>query len=124
MRQRRSHYCTAGRLAQRSNCPTDAGTTESDTLSLHDALPILNGRTCPAVMDGPPKGPIGFRVSATRHRSEEHTSELQSHRDVVCRLLLEKKKGYAQSVREDAPPARTNAGTVTTLPKRRRLSAT
>src|SRR5690349_25173889 len=30
--------------------------------------------------------------SATRHRSEEHTSELQSRRDLVCRLLLEKKK--------------------------------
>src|SRR5260221_4062684 len=28
----------------------------------------------------------------TRHRSEEHTSELQSHSDLVCRLLLEKKK--------------------------------
>src|SRR5436190_5371591 len=27
-----------------------------------------------------------------RHRSEEHTSELQSHSDLVCRLLLEKKK--------------------------------
>src|SRR5438034_3370737 len=28
----------------------------------------------------------------TRRRSEEHTSELQSHSDIVCRLLLEKKK--------------------------------
>src|SRR5690349_22504753 len=28
------------------------------------------------------------------HRSEEHTSELQSRRDLVCRLLLEKKKMY------------------------------
>src|SRR5438034_3576151 len=28
------------------------------------------------------------------HRSEEHTSELQSHSDLVCRLLLEKKKKY------------------------------
>src|SRR5438034_3464367 len=41
----------------------------------------------------------GFRPNATkdadqrRHRrSEEHTSELQSHSDLVCRLLLEKKK--------------------------------
>src|SRR5436190_22402155 len=32
-----------------------------------------------------------FRDAAT-HRSEEHTSELQSHSDLVCRLLLEKKK--------------------------------
>src|SRR5260221_13900334 len=29
-----------------------------------------------------------------RHRSEEHTSELQSHSDLVCRLLLEKKKAH------------------------------
>src|SRR5438034_8336266 len=32
----------------------------------------------------------------TIHRSEEHTSELQSHSDLVCRLLLEKKKTRAQ----------------------------
>src|SRR5437588_2194440 len=35
--------------------------------------------------------PIFARVSGN-HRSEEHTSELQSHSDLVCRLLLEKKK--------------------------------
>src|SRR5690349_22545773 len=36
---------------------------------------------------------IGFRrISKAQHRSEEHTSELQSRRDLVCRLLLEKKK--------------------------------
>src|SRR5260370_10752374 len=29
-----------------------------------------------------------------QHRSEEHTSELQSHLNLVCRLLLEKKKNY------------------------------
>src|SRR6266496_4512991 len=33
-----------------------------------------------------------LRVGARRRRSEEHTSELQSRRDLVCRLLLEKKK--------------------------------
>src|SRR5260221_6520139 len=31
-------------------------------------------------------------ILETRERSEEHTSELQSHSDLVCRLLLEKKK--------------------------------
>src|SRR5262245_63154185 len=36
-------------------------------------------------------GPDGSRVSARRGRSEEHTSELQSLRHLVCRLLLEKK---------------------------------
>src|SRR5260221_10852514 len=34
----------------------------------------------------------GHPAGAQRHRSEEHTSELQSHSDLVCRLLLEKKK--------------------------------
>src|SRR5690349_24574881 len=33
-----------------------------------------------------------FSVISHKHRSEEHTSELQSRRDLVCRLLLEKKK--------------------------------
>src|SRR5947207_8048164 len=37
------------------------------------------------------RGPRGELVAAQR-RSEEHTSELQSHSDLVCRLLLEKKK--------------------------------
>src|SRR5438034_2938316 len=37
-------------------------------------------------------GMIHFRGVNTRGRSEEHTSELQSHSDLVCRLLLEKKK--------------------------------
>ena len=32
-------------------------------------------------------------IAVMLHRSEEHTSELQSHSDLVCRLLLEKKKG-------------------------------
>src|SRR5438034_3433496 len=35
--------------------------------------------------------PLGFWVAVASMRSEEHTSELQSHSDLVCRLLLEKK---------------------------------
>src|SRR2546425_8802340 len=81
----------------------DTATTEIYTLSLHDALPIygeldlaarvgigrrLGGRDRP--FDPRPRGD---------HRSEEHTSELQSLAYLVCRLLLEKKKkrgaGYA-----------------------------
>src|SRR6266403_6370808 len=73
----------------------DTATTEIYTLSLHDALPISRlprpletssqrlwhcCRCCPC------KGPPAYS------RSEEHTSELQSRRDLVCRLLLEKKK--------------------------------
>src|SRR5438034_3707281 len=40
---------------------------------------------------------------ATFYRSEEHTSELQSHSDLVCRLLLEKKKLSSQSIKENLP---------------------
>src|SRR5256885_6533520 len=65
----------------------DTATTEIYTLSLHDALPIYRNRT------------TGQRLldlllaadEARGHRSEEHTSELQSPCNLVCRLLLEKK---------------------------------
>src|SRR5256885_7366759 len=72
----------------------DTATTEIYTLSLHDALPISRGG------DG-----VGSRDRVAEHvvarhelrvlgvdRSEEHTSELQSPCNLVCRLLLEKKK--------------------------------
>src|SRR5437773_7446765 len=39
-----------------------------------------------------PWPPISMASASTFRRSEEHTSELQSHHDLVCRLLLEKKK--------------------------------
>src|SRR5215469_18777422 len=68
----------------------DTATTEIYTLSLHDALPISSaGGRRPASIDTAHRGP---RAVAPRRRSEEHTSELQSRRDLVCRLLLEKKK--------------------------------
>src|SRR5260221_3393083 len=64
----------------------DTATTEIYTLSLHDALPIC-GR------GGRPRGhKVGEQCDPRLGRSEEHTSELQSHNDLVCRLLLEKKK--------------------------------
>src|SRR5207248_7064172 len=71
----------------------DTAPTEIYTLSLHDALPILLEREQLA------RG-IGVTVDERRRddvgehpdRSEEHTSELQSPYDLVCRLLLEKKK--------------------------------
>src|SRR5712664_5018100 len=63
----------------------DTATTEIYTLSLHDALPISSFCSCsPWCMSRWP--------SCRRKRSEEHTSELQSRSDLVCRLLLEKKK--------------------------------
>src|SRR5260370_5869222 len=73
----------------------DTATTEIYTLSLHDALPIFQAPQ------------VGLRAIApddarrSKHhdgiadlfaRSEEHTSELQSHLNLVCRLLLEKEK--------------------------------
>src|SRR5699024_11579410 len=75
-------------------------TTEISPLSLHDALPISPttfGRTEP---DRHPIGRMPFPSMTHRpiaetafgRRSEEHTSELQSRFDLVCRLLLEKKK--------------------------------
>src|SRR5262245_63182936 len=70
----------------------DTATTEIYTLSLHDALPIL-ARLRQRRHDGPPVGGgHGQGGPPPTGRSEEHTSELQSLRHLVCRLLLEKKK--------------------------------
>src|SRR5688572_33477134 len=74
----------------------DTATTEIYTLSLHDALPIWHGLGPDTAAAGvahdpdyrePPRG-----VAVVEPRSEEHTSELQSQSNLVCRLLLEKKK--------------------------------
>src|SRR5260370_22701664 len=46
------------------------------------------------------------RLAAIRSRSEEHTSELQSHLNLVCRLLLEKKKHYMYAHQRTAPTPR------------------
>src|SRR5207302_8711079 len=82
------------------------------TLSLHDALPISQRRGAHAVVarrggivaaeqrdlavaqqQPPVLGPVLVaREQTARPRSEEHTSELQSRENLVCRLLLEKKK--------------------------------
>src|SRR5688572_31861139 len=93
----------------------DTATTEIYTLSLHDALPISRAGALPALPApgaraarlsqggeqrgsgrGAGQGPELVAAAALRHRprprSEEHTSELQSQSNLVCRLLLEKKK--------------------------------
>src|SRR5579862_398921 len=67
----------------------DTATTEIYTLSLHDALPISHHWL--ATPSRPPDGREG-EARERRQRSEEHTSELQSQFQLVCRLLLEKKK--------------------------------
>src|SRR5438093_9523141 len=75
-------------------------TPEIYTLSLHDALPISTTVRA-AVVDGRTPLPIKLDVEEPltvgadgilNTRSEEHTSELQSLTELVCRLLLEKKK--------------------------------
>src|SRR5437899_7430834 len=86
-------------------------TTETYTLSLHDALPICSPRPPPSgrtarrsreassgartsgrkSSSSPPPRSRSTRVASPIPRSEEHTSELQSLRHLVCRLLLEKK---------------------------------
>src|SRR2546430_3674619 len=71
----------------------DTATTEIYTLSLHDALPIYfkAGQVQPVQMvDGVQVDRDGDELAI--NRSEEHTSELQSQSNLVCRLLLEKKK--------------------------------
>src|SRR2546430_12666672 len=84
----------------------DTATTEIYTLSLHDALPICARRSAERASRrrGRGGGQRGCAVAggdgglhrSVRHggaqRSEEHTSELQSQSNLVCRLLLEKKK--------------------------------
>src|SRR5690349_23469987 len=81
-------------------CFKDPGPPEIYTLSLHDALPISTPVAAAKVeLVGRPVKPLqaGAEVRQPQAgpgppRSEEHTSELQSRRDLVCRLLLEKKK--------------------------------
>src|SRR5206468_12812327 len=88
---------------------TDPPPAEISTLSLHDALPIFvlsgvsgSGKTTLGlqfIVEGARRGEKGLLYSfeeapdrlVEEARSEEHTSELQSRSDLVCRLLLEKK---------------------------------
>src|SRR2546421_4042320 len=73
----------------------DTATTEIYTLSLHDALPISEQRQafgCRVVAPSSAAALVRAAAISCLTRSEEHTSELQSRSDLVCRLLLEKKK--------------------------------
>src|SRR5256885_11455785 len=71
----------------------DTATTEIYTLSLHDALPISLSMWC---ITRTPALATAIPVTTPASRSEEHTSELQSPCNLVCRLLLEKKKQTQQ----------------------------
>src|SRR5438477_9170416 len=91
----------------------DPATTEIYTLSLHDALPILHvcrawgsSRYCVRTFSPAAKArPAGEKV---RTRSEEHTSELQSHVNLVCRLLLEKKKKKKYTIKKNEQQKKQN----------------
>src|SRR5262249_61633786 len=102
----------------------DPATTEIYTLSLHDALPISSSTGVTAVggATAPTRGTLSLVDSSINtltinaatgnaltlggansgERSEEHTSELQSLTNLVCRLLLEKKKTAEQLTRTPA----------------------
>src|SRR6266705_7133888 len=92
----------------------DTATTEIYTLSLHDVLPIcFTWARSPARWSSPSAAPPTWKNS----RSEEHTSELQSPYELVCRHLLEKKKkAYEQALQSfqnskeaiDSSSAQTN----------------
>src|SRR5262249_59659386 len=93
-------------------------TSEIVALSLHDALPICPDRGAVRSPAGREGGRRVREMDAARpgrrraaagtiplslHRSEEHTSELQSLTNLVCRLLLEKKKHHVDPARSDKP---------------------
>src|SRR5699024_12770915 len=105
-------YCPTGRvhcmlplaLFHVSSLFCHSSSTATYPLSLHDALPIYESSPCSPpcwgraddahAQGGFPLAPSSLRPARgaeLRHRSEEHTSELQSRFDLVCRRLLEKK---------------------------------
>src|SRR5437773_7329098 len=78
---------------------THPATTEIYTLSLHDALPISLQQSEVALREFRKRNRVIIAspdLQLQEQRSEEHTSELQSHHDLVCRLLLEKKQIRSQ----------------------------
>src|SRR5260370_25926378 len=84
----------------------DTATTEIYTLSLHDALPICAGSSFLVNLRAGDYGFLErtgkvFSNVGRKIRSEEHTSELQSHLNLVCRLLLEKKKKKQIPIQHD-----------------------
>src|SRR2546430_13045490 len=81
----------------------DTATTEIYTLSLHDALPICTGSAASSAETFAPRSPPRGHSAPYALRSEEHTSELQSQSNLVCRLLLEKKKKKTMHHISDIP---------------------
>src|SRR5262245_63226648 len=83
-----------------------ASATDCSPLSLHDALPISpRSVRSTSVLRKRPSSPCNSeRSRPDEARSEEHTSELQSLRHLVCRLLLEKKKKRPRETNRAQPP--------------------
>src|SRR5690606_41024463 len=84
----------------------ESSTSEVYTLSLHDALPICYPESAQLCGKCQTKAVVQMDGCMTclncgESRSEEHTSELQSRENLVCRLLLEKKKKLEQHVQVD-----------------------
>src|SRR6266566_2376526 len=94
----------------------DTATTEIYTLSLHDALPI--SRPLP-MLRGVTSSP--HTLTEAKTRSEEHTSELQSPCNLVCRLLLEKKKNTVNHAPVREPRARRHRAALASRYVARRL---
>src|SRR2546430_10651846 len=76
----------AATLSGGSACARDAPINDATSAAVMTALILVDD------------GPDIFALDGPRHRSEEHTSELQSQSNLVCRLLLEKKKHMTHTV--------------------------
>src|SRR5690349_22961050 len=79
---------SASSRSARSRSPTASSASTSSQVS----APVTHGLVETQRMPRPGTTKVSQRSSTSARRSEEHTSELQSRRDLVCRLLLEKKK--------------------------------
>src|SRR2546427_3303088 len=76
----------------RSNCPRKTKRSSSGARENRIRVSLTNWVQKPTQCPHQQASRWRYRRHGTRHRSEEHTSELQSQSNLVCRLLLEKKK--------------------------------
>src|SRR5256885_10636623 len=101
----------------------DTATTEIYTLSLHDALPIYHYRMPLALEAALQDIDVVLIILYVQNRSEEHTSELQSPCNLVCRLLLEKKKSsilFCSIAESPGLRSHSTAAALSTFTNRRR----
>src|SRR2546430_10342667 len=74
---------------------------------------LASGRAAAATNPACPSCVLDYPYSSTNARSEEHTSELQSQSNLVCRLLLEKKKRYRSEISNATKLYRIKSGHLT-----------